>query len=214
MKPATAQIDHQEVRPAPEATVTLAAQARIPTAHGTFTMKLFREDNSGLEHVAMVMGEPGEVALIRVHSECMTGDVFGSLRCDCGPQLELAMHEIGKAGSGIVLYLRQEGRGIGLINKLKAYALQDDGLDTVEANLRLGFAADLRNFGVAARMLEQLGVKAVRLLTNNPRKVATLQAHGINVVERVPARSEPQSENKQYLSTKASKLGHHIDWLT
>lgn len=209
----TTKIDHHDAQPVQDASVKLEAQARIPTEHGTFTMMLFREDGTGLEHVAMVMGHPGEEALVRVHSECMTGDVFGSLRCDCGPQLDLAMREIGKMGHGVLIYLRQEGRGIGLINKLKAYALQDDGLDTVEANLRLGFAADLRNFGVAARMLEQLGIKAVRLLTNNPRKVSTLIAHGINVVERVPARSEAQSENEHYLSTKASKLGHHIDWL-
>ncbi|CAH0355805.1 GTP cyclohydrolase II [Aquabacterium sp. CECT 9606] len=193
--------------------VSLVAQARVPTEHGTFTMKLFKEQPSGLEHVALVMGEMGGTTLVRVHSECMTGDVFGSLRCDCGPQLHFALDEIGKQGSGVVLYLRQEGRGIGLINKLKAYALQDEGLDTVEANLRLGFPADLRNFEVAAQMLSQLGVDAVRLMTNNPRKVATLEKHGVKVVERVPVRSLSQSENHHYLATKALKLGHHMDWL-
>ena len=193
--------------------VTLVAQARVPTEHGTFTMKLFKEEPSGLEHVALVMGEVQGSALVRVHSECMTGDVFGSLRCDCGPQLHFALDEIGKQGSGVVLYLRQEGRGIGLINKLKAYALQDEGLDTVEANLRLGFPADLRNFEVAAQMLSQLGVDSVRLMTNNPRKVATLEKHGVKVVERVPVRSQSQAENHHYLATKALKLGHHMDWL-
>ncbi|MDE2400968.1 MAG: GTP cyclohydrolase II [Burkholderiales bacterium] len=193
--------------------VTLAAQARIPTQHGTFTMKLFREDASGLEHVALVMGDVTGSALVRVHSECMTGDVFGSLRCDCGPQLHTALERIGAEGRGVLVYLRQEGRGIGLINKLKAYELQDEGLDTVEANLRLGFAADLRNFEVAAEILDQLGVTSVRLMTNNPRKVATLEKHGVKVVERVPLRSDAQPENERYLATKASKLGHHIDWL-
>ncbi len=200
--------------PAPVSShVSLVAQARVPTEHGTFIMKLFQESPSGLEHVALVMGEVAGTALVRVHSECMTGDVFGSLRCDCGPQLNFALDEIGKEGRGVVLYLRQEGRGIGLINKLKAYALQDEGLDTVEANLRLGFAADLRNFDVAAQMLELLGVTSVRLMTNNPRKVSTLEKHGVKVLERVPVRSRSQSENHDYLATKALKLGHHIDWL-
>jgi GTP cyclohydrolase II len=194
-------------------TVVLKAQARIPTAHGTFIMKLFEEQPTGAEHVALVMGEVAGTALARVHSECMTGDLFGSLRCDCGPQLNFALKKIGEEGKGVLLYLRQEGRGIGLANKLRAYALQDEGLDTVEANHRLGFAADLRRFDVAARMLEQLGVDAVRLMTNNPRKVATLEAHGVKVAERVPVRIEPQAENERYLATKALKLGHHIDWL-
>lgn len=201
--------------PAAEATqVTLLSQARVPTPHGTFTMKLFREARTGLEHVAMVMGDVAGTTLARVHSECMTGDVFASLRCDCGPQLQSALAQIGEVGSGVVLYLRQEGRGIGLANKLRAYELQDDeGLDTVEANLRLGFAPDLRNFEVAARMFEQLGVTGVRLITNNPRKMATLEQHGVQVVERVPARIATQPENERYLSTKAQKLGHQIDWL-
>jgi len=198
----------------PAVTVELLAHARLPTPEGTFTMKLFKEHPSGVEHVALVMGDPGdEPMLLRVHSECMTGDLFGSLRCDCGPQLHFALREIGRAGRGVVLYLRQEGRGIGLANKLRAYALQDEGLDTVEANLRLGFPADLRRFDVAARMLEALGVSAVRLMTNNPRKVSTLQACGVQVAERVPVRIEPQAENEHYLATKALKLGHHIDWL-
>ncbi|OGB02542.1 MAG: GTP cyclohydrolase II [Burkholderiales bacterium RIFCSPLOWO2_12_FULL_64_99] len=176
-------------------------------------MKLFREHGTGREHIAMVMGDVKGSALVRVHSECMTGDVFGSLRCDCGPQLQFAMSEIGKKGSGVVVYLRQEGRGIGLANKLRAYQLQDQGMDTVEANEHLGFAADLRNFDVAAQILDFLGVSSVKLMTNNPRKVDTLSKHGVRVEERVPVRSEVQAENERYLGTKARKLGHHIDWL-
>ncbi|HET6789677.1 MAG TPA: GTP cyclohydrolase II [Aquabacterium sp.] len=197
----------------PTTSVEWLAEARLPTPEGTFTMKLFKEHPSGVEHVALVMGELTGPVLLRVHSECMTGDLFGSLRCDCGPQLHFALKQIGLAAQGVVLYLRQEGRGIGLANKLRAYALQDEGLDTVEANLRLGFAADLRRFDVAAHMLNALGVSQVRLMTNNPRKVSTLQDAGVNVVERVPVRIEPQSENEHYLATKALKLGHHIDWL-
>lgn len=194
-------------------TVALLSEARVPTPYGTFTMKLFLEPTTGLEHVAMVMGEVAGTTLARIHSECMTGDVFASLRCDCGPQLHSALRQIGEAGHGVVLYLRQEGRGIGLANKLKAYALQDEGLDTVEANVRLGFAPDMRNFEVAARMFEALGVTGVRLITNNPRKMATLEQHGVKIIERVPARIEAQAENEKYLSTKAQKLGHQIDWL-
>ncbi|HET8869178.1 MAG TPA: GTP cyclohydrolase II [Aquabacterium sp.] len=193
--------------------VQFVAQARIPTRYGTFSMKVFQEQGSGVEHVAMVMGDIAEHALIRIHSECMTGDVFGSLRCDCGPQLDFAMREIGQNGNGIVLYLRQEGRGIGLINKLKAYELQDQGLDTVEANLKLGFPADLRKFDIAGQMLEYLGVKSVNLMTNNPDKIAALKAYGIAVDERVPVRSDAQAENERYLATKLHKLGHQIDWL-
>ncbi|MFN3914689.1 MAG: GTP cyclohydrolase II [Aquabacterium sp.] len=203
----------QPVTPVTAALVELLAEARVPTEHGTFTMKLFKEQATGLEHVAMVMGDVQGPALVRVHSECMTGDVFGSLRCDCGPQLHFAMSEIGKKGQGVVVYLRQEGRGIGLANKLKAYQLQDQGMDTVEANLHLGFAADLRNFDVAAQILDFLGVSSVRLMTNNPRKVDTLRQHGVRIDERVPVRSDVQSENERYLGTKARKLGHHIDWL-
>jgi GTP cyclohydrolase II len=201
------------ISPITSALVEFLAEARVPTEHGSFTMKLFKEKATGLEHVAMVMGDVAGSALVRVHSECMTGDVFGSLRCDCGPQLHFAMSEIGKKGSGVVVYLRQEGRGIGLANKLKAYQLQDQGMDTVEANNHLGFAADLRNFDVAAQILDVLGVSSVQLMTNNPRKVDTLKAHGVNIEERVPVRSDVQPENERYLGTKARKLGHHIDWL-
>lgn len=195
------------------AMVEFLAEARVPTAHGSFTMKLFREPSTGLEHIAMVMGDVTGSALVRVHSECMTGDVFGSLRCDCGPQLDFAMREIGKKGSGVVVYLRQEGRGIGLANKLRAYQLQDQGMDTVEANQHLGFPADLRNFDIAAQILSQLGVSSVKLMTNNPRKVSTLESAGVKIEERVPVRSDVQPENERYLGTKARKLGHHIDWL-
>lgn len=194
-------------------TVTFISEARVPTPYGTFTMKLFHEPQTGLEHVAMVMGDVAGTALARVHSECMTGDVFASLRCDCGPQLHSALKQIGDEGRGVVLYLRQEGRGIGLANKLRAYALQDEGLDTVEANERLGFAPDLRNFEVAAHMFAQLGVTGVHLITNNPRKMTTLAAHGVQIVSRVPARIETQAENERYLNTKAQKLGHQMDWL-
>jgi GTP cyclohydrolase II len=199
--------------PTEATSVSFISEARVPTPHGTFTMKLFLEPQTGLEHVAMVMGDVAGTALARVHSECMTGDVFASLRCDCGPQLQSALQQIGVQGRGLVLYLRQEGRGIGLANKLRAYALQDEGLDTVEANLRLGFAPDLRNFEVAARMFEYLGVTGVRLITNNPRKLTALAQHGVKIVERVPDRIEAQAENERYLATKAQKLGHQIDWL-
>ncbi len=204
---------NQPLTPVAAALVEFLAEARVPTEHGSFTMKLFREKSTGLEHVAMVMGDVRGSALVRVHSECMTGDVFGSLRCDCGPQLDFAMREIGKRGSGVVVYLRQEGRGIGLANKLRAYQLQDQGMDTVEANQHLGFAADLRKFDAAADILSALGVTSVHLMTNNPRKVDTLREHGVAIDERVPVRSDVQAENERYLGTKARKLGHHIDWL-
>jgi GTP cyclohydrolase II len=178
-------------------------------------MVVYRELNSGHEHVAMVMGDVAAAPpLVRIHSECMTGDLFGSLRCDCGDQLAAARARIGMQGAGVILYLRQEGRGIGLANKLRAYRLQDQGLDTVEANLELGFAADLRSFDVAAAMLAELGIGAVRLMTNNPCKLEAIERAGIEVVERVPVRSAPRPENHGYLSTKAAKLGHAIDWLS
>lgn len=197
--------------PIEASTVSFISEARVPTPHGTFTMKLFHEAQTGLEHVAMVMGDVAGTALARIHSECMTGDVFASLRCDCGPQLHAALKQIGEEGHGLVLYLRQEGRGIGLANKLRAYALQDEGLDTVEANERLGFAPDLRNFEVAAHMLTQLGVTGVRLMTNNPRKIDSLAKAGIPVLERVPVKIQAQAENAQYLLTKALKMGHQLD---
>lgn len=197
----------------PPAGLQHLSQARIPTVHGTFTLHVFREEEKQLEHLALVKGGTSPSTMLRIHSECMTGDVFGSLRCDCGPQLQLALREVAQLEHGIILYLRQEGRGIGLVNKLRAYQLQDQGLDTVEANLQLGFAPDQRDFSVAADMLKSLGVQEVRLLTNNPRKVAALVSCGIHVIERIPAVSEPQSENSHYLATKARKLGHQMDWL-
>ncbi|WP_290901844.1 GTP cyclohydrolase II [Aquabacterium sp.] len=211
--PPAAEQPAEPLTPVAHALVEFLAEARVPTEHGSFTMKLFREKATGLEHVAMVMGDVRGSALVRVHSECMTGDVFGSLRCDCGPQLHFAMNEIGKRGSGVVVYLRQEGRGIGLANKLRAYQLQDQGMDTVEANQHLGFAADLRKFDAAVEILSALGISSVKLMTNNPRKVDTLREHGVAVEERVPVRSDVQPENERYLDTKARKLGHHIDWL-
>lgn len=190
------------------------AEAEIPTPDGVFSMILFKELATGLEHVVLKMGDlQTGPALIRIHSECMTGDVFGSLRCDCGDQLAFARARIGEDGAGAILYLRQEGRGIGLANKLRAYGLQDQGFDTVEANIRLGFAADLRSFEPAVAILQHLGVSAVRLMTNNPRKQATLESLGVTVAERIPVRSAERPENSRYLSAKAAKLGHHIDWL-
>jgi GTP cyclohydrolase II len=169
----------------------------------------FRASDDGQEHVALVVGAfGGKPALVRLHSECLTGDVFGSLKCDCGPQLREALHIIGAAGGGVLLYLRQEGRGIGLANKLRAYALQDRGLDTVEANLRLGFADDERDYGHAAAMLRALGIDRVRLLTNNPAKVKGLEAAGIEVVERVPHQMATNPHNADYLTTKRRRSGH------
>ncbi len=187
--------------------------AKLPTKWGDFTIHALEESSDGKEHVALAMGnldEP-EPLLIRIHSECLTGDAFSSLRCDCGPQLEAAMKKIAKLGRGMIVYLRQEGRGIGLVNKIKAYNLQDEGQDTVEANLNLGFAADQRNFGVAAEILSSLGVNCVRLMTNNPRKEEALKAANIKVVERVPLKFGRNPHNESYLSTKHGKLGHFLD---
>jgi GTP cyclohydrolase II len=196
------------------ATVSKLSEADIPTEEGRYRMIVFMERATGREHVAMVMGDvDGSAPLVRIHSECMTGDLFGSLRCDCGNQLAAARASISRCGAGIILYLRQEGRGIGLANKLRAYALQDQGLDTVEANLHLGFAADSRTFEVAVAMLADLGISAVRLMTNNPRKIEVLEDFGITVVERIPVISPVYRENRRYLSTKATKLGHYLDWL-
>ncbi|RZU99652.1 GTP cyclohydrolase II [Spiribacter vilamensis] len=188
-------------------------QARLPTRWGTFRIHGFEADNGG-EHVALVMGDPAaaDAPLVRVHSECLTGDALFSQRCDCGPQLEAAMKRIGETGEGIIVYLRQEGRGIGLLNKIRAYGLQDEeGADTVEANEALGFAADGRDYGVAASMLGSLGVSRVRLMTNNPAKVDGLEATGVRVVERLSLLAGRNHHNHAYLETKAAKFGHHLD---
>jgi 3,4-dihydroxy 2-butanone 4-phosphate synthase / GTP cyclohydrolase II len=187
------------------------AEAAMPSAFGDFRAIGYRNELDGSEHVAIIKGQPQlakEPVLVRVHSECLTGDAFGSLRCDCRPQLEAALRMIEAAGVGVVVYLRQEGRGIGLINKLKAYSLQDTGLDTVEANERLGFAADLRNYGVGAQILSDLGIQRLRLITNNPRKIAGLGGYGLQVEDRVPLVMDAGSHNAAYLQTKRIKLGH------
>jgi 3,4-dihydroxy 2-butanone 4-phosphate synthase/GTP cyclohydrolase II len=185
---------------------------KLPTKYGNFDLHLYQSIIDKKEHLALVKGEiSGEdPVLVRVHSECLTGDVFGSQRCDCGEQLHRAMMMVEQEGSGIILYMRQEGRGIGLVNKIKAYKLQDDGHDTVEANEKLGFKADLRDYGIGAQILVDLGVKKMRLMTNNPKKIVGLEGYGLEVVERVPIEVEPNEINHKYLETKRDKLGHLI----
>ena len=195
-----------------QARLRIVTRARLPVAGAEDAeIVAFRTPESPDEHVALLIGQPtGAPPLVRLHSECLTGDVLGSLKCDCGPQLHAAIHEIAASGWGVLLYLRQEGRGIGLINKLRAYALQDQGFDTVDANTRLGFAVDARDFGVAGRMLKLLGQDRVRLLTNNPAKVAGLEAAGIAVTERVPHSLPPNPHNERYLATKRDRTGHQL----
>ncbi|MBI2383705.1 MAG: GTP cyclohydrolase II [Gammaproteobacteria bacterium] len=185
-----------------------AAQARLPTPFAVFGLQVYL-GGDGKEHLALTLGDlSGPPPVVRVHSECLTGDALFSLRCDCGFQLEHAMRRIAADGRGVLLYLRQEGRGIGLANKIRAYALQDRGADTVEANAHLGFPADARDYGIAAEMLRDLGLPQVRLLTNNPRKIESLRQHGIEVVERIPIQCGRNPHNDAYLTTKADKLGH------
>ncbi|MFG6113983.1 bifunctional 3,4-dihydroxy-2-butanone-4-phosphate synthase/GTP cyclohydrolase II [Halobacillus sp. MO56] len=185
-------------------------EINLPTEYGDFKAYGYTNDVDFREHVALVKGEikSDEPTLVRVHSECLTGDVFGSYRCDCGPQLEAALRQIEENGSGVLLYMRQEGRGIGLLNKMHAYKLQEQGLDTVEANQKLGFAPDLRDYGIGAQILKDLGITKLRLLTNNPRKISGLGGHGLEVVERLPIQMPSRVENEKYLQTKKSKLGH------
>ena len=201
-----------EYRRRHEKLVERMTSVRLPTAYGEFTAIAFRETLTGKHHVALVKGEVdgAEDVLVRVHSECLTGDVFHSLRCDCGEQLETALERIGAEERGVLLYMAQEGRGIGLLAKLKAYELQENGLDTVEANLELGFPADAREWGIGNQILADLGLSTIRILTNNPRKISGLEGYGLQVVEQVPIETDPNAENARYLATKRDKLGHRL----
>jgi 3,4-dihydroxy 2-butanone 4-phosphate synthase/GTP cyclohydrolase II len=201
-----------EYRRRTEKLVERTTSVRLPTAYGEFTAVAFRELLTGKHHIALVKGNVAgaENVLVRVHSECLTGDVFHSLRCDCGEQLEHALARIGAEERGVLLYMTQEGRGIGLLNKLKAYELQENGLDTVEANLELGFPPDLREYGIGSQILADLGLSTIRILTNNPRKITGIEAFGLKVVEQVPIEVPPNAENQRYLEAKRDKLGHRL----
>lgn len=187
-------------------------EVQLPTEHGAFRLIAYQQTTTGDEHLALVKGEwaPDEPVLVRVHSSCVTGDIFGSYRCDCGPQLHAAMEQVDKAGKGVIVYMQQEGRGIGLVNKLKAYKLQEEGADTVEANLMLGFDMDNRDYGVGAQILHDLGVRKMKLLTNNPKKRTGLIGYGLEIVENVAIEVEANPHNKNYLLTKKLKMGHHL----
>jgi 3,4-dihydroxy 2-butanone 4-phosphate synthase/GTP cyclohydrolase II len=199
-----------EYRRRTEKLVERVVSVQLPTEFGPFTATAFRETLTGRDHLALVMGEVGDDVLVRVHSECLTGDVFHSLRCDCGEQLEAALAAIAAEGNGVLLYMAQEGRGIGLLNKLRAYELQEKGLDTVDANLALGFAADEREWGIGNQILAELGITTMRLLTNNPKKVSGVEAYGLKVTEQVPIEMPPHPENVRYLAAKRDKLGHKL----
>ncbi len=203
-----------EYRRTQEKHVWKEAEAGLPTKHGEFKIAVYRSDIDEKDHVALIKGkiEKSDSVLVRVHSECFTGDILGSLRCDCGEQLHKAMELIEKEECGVILYMRQEGRGIGLVNKIKAYSLQDkQGLDTVEANIQLGFKADLRDYGIGAQILQDLGLTKIRLLTNNPKKVIGLEGYGMEIVERVPLVIKANEINKKYMMTKKNKMGHILD---